>query len=161
MELRGKLTEAFMQAAGKRRTTVAAKAVIIDGASRVLLLRRSKTDKRRPLSWDLPGGLVAFGEDPLEAVKREVREETGLGPVGWRPVAVFSAYGTDTKQQGRNRTVYKVLLSFAGDVPEQSVPELSWEHDQYLWADAAGPEVESLPAHWRAAVTASMSGGSR
>ena len=28
--------------------------------------------------WEFPGGGVDFGEDPLEALKREVREETGF-----------------------------------------------------------------------------------
>jgi len=29
-------------------------------------------------SWNIPGGGVEHGEDPVEAVKREVKEETGL-----------------------------------------------------------------------------------
>jgi 8-oxo-dGTP pyrophosphatase MutT (NUDIX family) len=32
----------------------------------------------RIYSWGLPGGDLKFGEDPVEAIRREVREETGL-----------------------------------------------------------------------------------
>lgn len=56
------------------RTTTpdAAFAVILSRAPRVLLVQ--KADGK----WGLPGGGVREGETPLEAVLREVREETGL-----------------------------------------------------------------------------------
>lgn len=42
----------------------------------VILIRKS----RGPYTgrWDLPGGGVEFGESPLDALVREVQEETGL-----------------------------------------------------------------------------------
>jgi NADH pyrophosphatase NudC (nudix superfamily) len=53
-----------------------ATAVIEDGEGRVLLGRRAlEPDKDR---WDLPGGFVDEGEHPLEALRRELREEAAL-----------------------------------------------------------------------------------
>lgn len=43
----------------------------------VLLIKRGKDPGKG--EWNLPGGLVEIGEPLTEAVKREVREETGLG----------------------------------------------------------------------------------
>lgn len=51
-------------------------AVIFDGDGRLLLVRR-RHDPGSGL-WSLPGGRVEPGESVADAVRREVREETGL-----------------------------------------------------------------------------------
>ncbi|MGP0031469.1 MAG: NUDIX hydrolase [Acidimicrobiales bacterium] len=45
---------------------------------RVLLLRRSATDRNFPSHWCFPGGQARSGETTLEATAREAEEETGL-----------------------------------------------------------------------------------
>ena len=57
------------------RFTVTAGAVILDEGGRVLLLRHVL---RRGSGWGIPGGFLNAGEQPEEAVRRELREETGL-----------------------------------------------------------------------------------
>lgn len=51
-------------------------AVIVDDTGRVLLGRRAFDPAAG--RWDLPGGFLEEQEEPLEALRREVREETGL-----------------------------------------------------------------------------------
>jgi 8-oxo-dGTP diphosphatase len=51
-------------------------AVIVDDAGRVLLGRRAFDPAAG--RWDLPGGFLEEDEDPITALRREVREETGL-----------------------------------------------------------------------------------
>jgi 8-oxo-dGTP diphosphatase len=53
-----------------------ASAVILDGVGRVLLARRA-VDPGAGL-WDLIGGFIDEGEDPLDALQREVREELSV-----------------------------------------------------------------------------------
>ncbi len=51
-------------------------AVCVDEAGRVLLARRAGAVFDG--YWDLPGGFVEDDEHPLDTVRRELREETGL-----------------------------------------------------------------------------------
>jgi 8-oxo-dGTP diphosphatase len=57
------------------RFTATAAAVIVDDRGRVLLLKHVF---RVGSGWGIPGGFISKGEQPEEAVRREVREETGL-----------------------------------------------------------------------------------
>src|ERR1051325_3609825 len=61
------------------RFTVTAGVVVSDERGRVLLLRHVL---RGGSGWGVPGGFVTAGEQPDEAIRREVREETGLALEG-------------------------------------------------------------------------------
>lgn len=59
----------------QQKFTVSAAVVVLNAQSEVLLLNHVL----RPHSgWGLPGGFVDRGEQPEEAVRRELREETGI-----------------------------------------------------------------------------------
>jgi ADP-ribose pyrophosphatase YjhB (NUDIX family) len=47
-----------------------------DEDGRVLLARRA--DEPFKARWDIPGGFLEEGEHPLDGIRRELREETGL-----------------------------------------------------------------------------------
>src|ERR1041385_1431477 len=57
------------------RFTVTVACVVTDGNGRVLLLNH----RFRPGSgWGIPGGFIERGEQPEDALRRELREEVGL-----------------------------------------------------------------------------------
>ncbi len=57
------------------RFTVTSAAIVVDKQGRVLLLKH----RFRPgTGWGIPGGFIEAGEQPEEAVRRELREEVGL-----------------------------------------------------------------------------------
>jgi 8-oxo-dGTP diphosphatase len=60
-------------------------AAVFDGEARLLCCRQNYGPRR----WSLPGGAVEPGEAPLEGLKREVREETGLEV---EPVEIIGIY---------------------------------------------------------------------
>ncbi|MER6160105.1 NUDIX domain-containing protein [Streptomyces sp. NPDC001868] len=66
---------------------LAAYAVCIEG-ERVLLVRSVASDGES--QWSLPGGKVEHGEDPFDAVIREIGEETGCEAVVERLLGVDS-----------------------------------------------------------------------
>jgi ADP-ribose pyrophosphatase YjhB (NUDIX family) len=61
--------------ATQKNFTASVAAIIQNEKGEVLLLDHVL----RPASgWGIPGGFLDFGEQPIDAVKRELREETGL-----------------------------------------------------------------------------------
>ncbi len=63
--------------AGLRRELLVAAAILMDKQGRVLLVANDWS-RRGHVRYTLPGGAVEAGESLLDAVAREVREETGL-----------------------------------------------------------------------------------
>jgi ADP-ribose pyrophosphatase YjhB (NUDIX family) len=57
------------------RYQVAVGAMIFNEMGQLLLCEHTY---RRLHPWGLPGGDLKFGEDPVEGIKREIMEETGL-----------------------------------------------------------------------------------
>ena len=62
--------------------------VAVDGDQRVWLVRQLREAARKQLV-ELPAGARDEGEEPLEAAKRELREECGLTGGDWQELAAF------------------------------------------------------------------------
>jgi ADP-ribose pyrophosphatase YjhB (NUDIX family) len=126
---------------------VAAYAVILRD-DRILLTRlasRISADEK----WHLPGGGVDHGENPRDALVREIREETGLDAEVGDTARVYSAHLPSLWRQGRRwdyqalRIVYDAWV--AADAPEPRVVEVDGSTVAVDWHPVADVMSGALP----------------
>ncbi|MCF8506463.1 MAG: NUDIX domain-containing protein [Caulobacter sp.] len=109
-----------------RGLTLGARAIVLDGEGRVLLIEHSYTP-----GWHLPGGGVESGETTEEAVIRELEEEGGIRVEG-RPV-LLSIHSNGASFKGDHVLLFRVETFTA--VPATSRGEIlraEWFHPHDL-----------------------------
>lgn len=86
---------------------------VITRGDEVLLVRHTYGDRR---AWDLPGGSIKRGEEPLVAARRETLEEVGLSISEWVPLGDFFA-----KHDHRADTLhcFRAVVDDATPVPDR------------------------------------------
>ena len=110
--------------AEKPRPIVGVGAVVFNAAGEVLLIRRGKPPLHQ--EWSIPGGSVEHGETLADALKREVREETGLEIAIVGLIDVIDAIIPD---QVGGRTFHYVLIDYAARVAGGEARAGSDAHD--------------------------------
>ncbi len=133
--------------AGNRVQRVAAYAVVVrDG--QVLLSRLAPRVSRSEL-WTLPGGGLDHGEDPRDAVVREVREETGLDVTIGETARTYSLHLPDTWRRGRRVDAHSLRIVYDGwvpvDAPEPRVLEVDGSTVEAAWCSLDGVRDGSVP----------------
>lgn len=128
---------------------VAAYAVIIRD-DRILLSRLAERLTSKEL-WTLPGGGLEHGEDPRDAVVREVHEETGLDVEIGETAHVYSSHQRNTWRQGRRADAHSLRIVYDGwvpvDSPEPQVVEVDGSTVEAAWkplADVLGGAVPTV-----------------
>lgn len=129
---------------------------LIEQDGRLLLVRNVRRDGSS--DWTTPGGVVDPGEELLDALTREVAEETGLAVTGWEgPVWRVHAEAPDmgwVLQVEVHRAV-----GFTGSIeledPDGIVVEAAWLHGDDLhrcvstaWVPAREPMLAWLTDPW-------------
>ena len=102
-----------------------ATAVVVGDDGRLLLGRRAlEPDKDR---WDLLGGFLEEGEHPLDAVRRELMEESGLEIEPGEFLGVWmDRYGYDSGATSTLNLYWEARVLGGEERPADDVAELRW-----------------------------------
>lgn len=93
--------------------------------NKVLLVKRALNDDFLPGYWEQAGGKIEFGENPYDALVREVKEEVGLNVKATRPYFTIEEMTPD----GR----HAIEIAFHCEIIGQAEATLSHEHDELAW----------------------------
>lgn len=104
---------------------LAVKAFIVK-KNKLFIMKRALDDVQKPNIWEIPGGRLDLGEDPILGLMREVREETGMYV---RPLCPMSIrhFSRDDGQ------LITMLVFFCR--PMNGFLKISEEHSNFNWVD--------------------------
>ena len=130
-----------------KRQRVGAYAVILRG-DQILLSRLAPSISAEEL-WTLPGGGLDHGEDPRDAVVREIREETGLDARVSDLARVYSAHIPSAWRDGHRVDAHALRIVYDGwvpvDAPEPRVLEVGGSTVEAAWHPVTGVVDGSVP----------------
>lgn len=120
---------------------IAAYGVIIEGG-RILLAHWNEAGHT---GWTLPGGGLEPGEDPAEAARREILEETGHTAVLRGLLGIDShVVAPEDRIRGGTTPLHSLRIVYRAEITGGELRnELGGSTDEAAWFDLA--DVESLP----------------
>lgn len=102
---------------------------LVEHEGRFLVVRRAASERYCPGLWDLPGGGVHAGETAVDALRRELAEETGLRVDGIAPLLTHTNL-TQLPERQTVQIVYRCHPSHDFDGIVRLDPA---EHDAFEW----------------------------
>ncbi|HEY63255.1 MAG TPA: NUDIX hydrolase [Caldilineae bacterium] len=117
---------------------------LIERDGHVLLARRAVTPQKG--KWALPAGYMDYGETPEDALRREVKEETGLDiTVG----DVLSVFPLDNPDARGVIIIYWAQTNTGEPRADDDVSEVAWFAPDELPEDLAFESTRQALALWR------------
>ncbi len=129
----------------KRAAKQVAAALIVRNR-RILICQRTK-HQPMPLKWEFPGGKIERGEQPIDALRRELEEELGIdATVGDEVVRIRHTY----KHGGAVELRFFLVRDFAGELENRIFRDIQWvkrtELPKFDFLDADRELVKDIAA---------------
>jgi 8-oxo-dGTP diphosphatase len=99
-------------------------AAIVVHKDHVLVVQRSETEKLAPGVWGVPCGKLDSGENPTDAVLRELHEETGLNGIILEP-AHYTTFWSKWKGSWTRNLQWNYLVRPDVDPDDDDMPEVT------------------------------------
>jgi 8-oxo-dGTP diphosphatase len=99
---------------------VVAALIVKDG--KILVCQRTR-HQTMPLKWEFPGGKIETGEQPRDALRRELDEELGIdATIGEEVMRIRHQYKTGSSVELR----FYVVREYAGTMENRIFREIRW-----------------------------------
>ncbi|MGA9899952.1 MAG: (deoxy)nucleoside triphosphate pyrophosphohydrolase [Terriglobales bacterium] len=97
-------------------------AALIVKDDKVLVCQRTR-HQTMPLKWEFPGGKIETGEQPRDALRRELDEELGIdATIGEEIERIRHTYKTGNSVELR----FYVVRDYAGNIENRIFREIRW-----------------------------------
>ena len=121
-------------------------AAVIEKDGKLLVCQRTR-HQTMPLKWEFPGGKIETGEQPRDALRRELEEELGIqAEVGDEIARVQHTYPNGVGVELR----FYVVREYRGEMENRIFRDLQWAIPKdlagYDFLEADAPLVKELAA---------------
>ncbi|MFY9977451.1 MAG: (deoxy)nucleoside triphosphate pyrophosphohydrolase [Candidatus Sulfotelmatobacter sp.] len=114
-------------------------AAVIEKKGKLLVCQRTR-HQTMPLKWEFPGGKIEEGEQPRDALRRELEEELGIqAKVGDEIARVHHTYPSGAAVELR----FYIVREYSGEMENRIFRDLQWSAPKdlagydFLEADAS------------------------
>ncbi len=114
-------------------------AAVIEKSGKLLVCQRTR-HQTMPLKWEFPGGKIEEGEQPRDALRRELEEELGIdAKIGEEIARVRHRYPNGSMVELR----FFVVRDFSGEMENRIFRDVQWSAPKdlpgydFLEADAS------------------------
>jgi 8-oxo-dGTP diphosphatase len=103
-------------------------AALIVKDDKILVCQRTR-HQSMPLKWEFPGGKIETGEQPRDALRRELDEELGIdATIGEEVMRMRHEYKTGNSVELR----FYVVREYAGSIENRIFREIRWAKREEL-----------------------------
>ena len=105
---------------------------ILEKDGKILLVKEAQMGKPDHGKWSHPAGWIEVGEDPIEAIKREVKEEAGFQFVPTHILGLYSLVREDLRAK-INGVPHPIKIIFVGEASKEKKADLADDISGIKW----------------------------